>query len=654
MTLTLAYVDEVLTLTMLNNIPEKHMHRARWVLTVSWLLLIVLLVYDPISPWLTEPQNLLSPFREDPNICIKLQGVCLEEQPHSMAAQFFWSAVIPVSIFILLVLGHEFWRRICPLSFLSQIPRALGIQRKKRQINPRTGTVSYRLAKVSQNSWLAHNYLYLQFLLLYLGLCIRILFVNTVGWVLALFLLLTIGLAILVGYLYEGKTWCNYFCPMAPVQKIYGEPRGLLTSTAHQSENKTITQSMCREIDAEGIEQSACVACQTPCIDIDAERTYWHGINKPDRKLLYYGYVGLAFSFYFYYYLYAGNWDYYFSGVWAHEENLLSTLFSPGFYLFDTPIPIPKLVAVPLTLGFFTWGSYCLGLKLEKTYQSYLSKKNQNISPEIIQHQLFTLCTFLIFNFLFLWGSFLQISLPHRTIVSPMLIFAFKIFIVFVSTIWLYRTWGRSPELYSRESLASRLRKQLSKLNLDITQFLEGRSLEKLDANEVYVLAKIIPGFDREKRIYVYKGLLKESLEEGHFNFSSSLEVLKQVRRELNISDRDHKRILAELGIENPSLFDPNRQRTREDWARLQGFRNRIKSLVTSRRRRTAKGLGRELLQVITKEKSIHDVWKQDKQAISSLRLQYAVTPEEAAEILAELEDTTKSTKPRTTIFKKP
>ena len=84
---------------------------------------------------------------------------------------------------------------------------------------------------------------------------------------------------------------------MAPVQKIYGEPRGLLASTAHEKSNNTITQSMCRIIDPEGKEHSACVACQTPCIDIDAERTYWDGIKKPDRKLIYYGYIGLVLAF---------------------------------------------------------------------------------------------------------------------------------------------------------------------------------------------------------------------------------------------------------------------------------------------------------------------------------------------------------------------
>lgn len=623
---------------MLDNISEKQMHRVRWVLAISWLILIVLIAYDPLSPWLTEADNLMSPFRKDPSVCIKLQGICIEEQPHSIAAQVFWAMVVPAGVIILLVFGHELWRRICPLSFMSQIPRALGIQRKQKRVDPQTGKVSYRLARLPKNSWLAHNYLYLQFGLLYLGICTRILFINSVGWVLALFLLLSISLAILVGYLYDGKTWCNYFCPMAPVQKIYGEPRGLLTSTAHESSNNTITQSMCRIIDDEGKEQSACVACQTPCIDIDAERTYWDGIDKPDRKLMYYGYIGLVFSFYFYYYLYAGNWDYYFSGAWTHEENLISTIFNPGFYIFETLIPIPKLVAVPMTLGFFTLCSYWLGLKLEKAYKVYARKRNQDIPAEIIQHQLFTFCTFFVFNLFFLWGG-----RPTIRLLPTVVVFLFNTFVVLVSTLWFSRTWGRSPELYSRESLATRLRKQLRRLNLDVAQYLEGRSLDKLNPNEVYVIAKILPGFTRAKKMEAYKGVLKESLEEGYVNSSSSLEVLKQMRMELDMSDRDHEQILTELGVENPSLFDPNKQRTREDLARLQGFRNRIKGLVKPKRRRTAKGLGRQLLQVVKKEKSINDVFEGEKQAIKSLSLEYAVTPEETAEIMAELEQTSTS-----------
>jgi hypothetical protein len=540
--------------------------------------------------------------------------------------------IVPAAIFILLVFGHELWRRICPLSFLSQIPRALLRQRQHRRVDAKTGKISYELAKVKKNSWLGRNYLYLQFGLFYLGLCLRLLFVNSDRLALGIFLIFTIVSAIAVGYLYGGKSWCQYFCPMAPVQKIYGEPGGLLTSKAHEGE-RTITQSTCRIVNQEGKEQSACVACQSPCIDIDAERSYWDGITKPDQKLLYYGYIGLVISFYFYYYLYAGNWDYYFSGAWTHEPNQLTTLLSPGFYLFNKPIPIPKLVAVPLTLGFFAGGSYFLGRKLEKSYKSYLRRTNQSLSKEEIQHRIFTLCTFVVFNLFFAFGA-----RPNIALLPQFGQYFYEVFLVLVSTFWLYRTWGRSPDLYSRESLASRLRKQLSKLQLDVSRFLEGRSLESLNPDEVYVLAKILPGFTAEKRLQAYKQVLREALEEGHANFFNSLEVLIQMRQGLDISEKEHLTVLRELGVENPDLLNPSKQRTRENQVRMHCYHDQIVSMVGSKRRRAASGLGRELLKVVEKEKSIQDVFPKAPQAVRSLRREYAITLEEEEQILANLE----------------
>lgn len=561
--------------------PERQMHVVRWLLTCGWLLLIFSLFYDPISPWLTDSNNTLSPLRLAPEVCVKVQGVCLEQTSYALGARLFWAAIVPAAIFILLVFGHELWRRICPLSFLSQIPLALSIQRQHRRVNPQTGKISYEVAKVKKNSWLGRNYSYLQFGLLYLGLCIRLLFVNSDRLALGIFLIFTILSAIAVGYLYGGKSWCQYFCPMAPVQKIYAEPGGLVTSKAHERE-RTITQSMCRIVNQEGKEQSSCVACQTPCIDIDAERSYWDGITKPDQKLLYYGYIGLVISFYFYYYLYAGNWDYYFSGVWTHEANQLTTLLSPGFYLFNKPIPIPKLVAVPLTLGFFTGFTYFLGLKLEKSYKSYLLRTNQSLSKEQIQHRIFTLCTFVVFNLFFAFGA-----RPNIALLPPLGQYFLDVLLVLVSTLWLYRTWGRSPELYSRESLASRLRKQLSKLQLDVSRFLEGHSLESLNPDEVYVLAKILPGFTAEKRLQAYKQVLRETLEEGYANFFNSLEVLQQMRQGLEISEKEHLRVLTELGVENPAdLLNPSKQRTRENQVRLQSYYDQIAGMVGSKQRR--------------------------------------------------------------------
>jgi 4Fe-4S binding domain len=330
-------------------------------------LIIGTLFYDPWTSALTLPNHPWSALRLSSR-CIQLQGECLVETPYTLAPTLFWGAIVPGAIWILLVFGHEVWRRICPLSFLSQIPRALGWQRQLKRENT-SGKIRYELAKVRSDSWLGRNYPYLQFTWLFAGLCGRILFFNSDRLVLAGWLLFTIIAAITVGYLYGGKSWCNYFCPMAPVQKIYSMPSGLVGSKAHTS-NQVITQSMCRIVLPDGKEQSACVACQNPCIDIDSERAYWDNLNKPAESFLHYGYIGLVIGYFVYYYLYAGNWDYYFSGAWARQTDQLASLLSPGFYLFGQALNMPKLVAVPLTLGLFTFCGYQVGRWLEQQFKA--------------------------------------------------------------------------------------------------------------------------------------------------------------------------------------------------------------------------------------------------------------------------------------------
>lgn len=605
---------------MFSQIPERQMHSIRWVLTIGWLLLIFSLFYDPISPLLTVPNNTWSPLRINPDICVKVQGVCLAEKPYPIGAAVFWGMIVPSSIFILLVFGHELWRRICPLSFISQLAIALKLQRQTKRVDSKTGKTRYEIVKIKKDSWLGRNYLYFQFGWLYVGLCSRILFINSDRLVLGLWLLFTIGAAITVGYLYGGKSWCQYFCPMAPVQKIYAEPAGLLASKAHTDERQ-ITQSMCRTINEDGKEQSACVACKSPCIDIDSERSYWDGITQANQKFVYYGYFGLVVGYFVYYYLYAGNWDYYFSGAWAHQENQLATLFSPGFYLFNRPIPIPKIVAVPLTLGFSTWGGYALGRVLEKRYKAYLRNQQKSVTAEEIQHRIFTVCTFVIFNIFFIFGG-----RPFIVLLPLWLQYTYDVLLVLLSTLWLYKTWRRSPSIYSRESLASRFRKQLGKLKLDISQFLEGRSLDDLNTHEVYVLAKVLPGFTKEKRHQAYKGILKEALEEGYVNTYSSLEVLRQMRTELDISDEEHRIVLGELGVEDPELLNPNRLRDRENLVRLTGYRKALERIVAVKQRQSKQTT------------SILNVVEENHSAIQALRREYSITSQEEEQILAGLD----------------
>lgn len=608
-------------LYMFAGLSEQRMHWVRWILTISWLLIIASLFYDPWTPAFTVSNHPWSPLRLSDS-CIEVQNKCLTAEPYALGTTIFWGAIVPMAIFVLLVFGHEVWRRICPLSFLSQIPRALGKQRQFKRENAKTGKIRYELAKVKPESWLGKNYPYVQFGWLFFGLCGRILFFNSDRLVLALWMLFTIAAAIGVGYLYGGKSWCNYFCPMAPVQRVYSEPGGLFSSNAHTS-SQLITQSMCRTVLPDGKEQSACVACQNPCIDIDSERLYWDGLNKPEESFLRYGYVGLVFGYFVYYYLYAGNWDYYFSGAWARQADQLSTLLNPGFYLFGFPINIPKLIAVPLTLAFFTFFAYQLGRWIEKRVRIYSGDRSLNLTREVIRHRIFTLCTFGIFNFFFIFGG--------RPLVQLMPIwgqYVYELNLVLLSTLWVYKTWQRSPDLYSRESLASRFRKQLEKLQLNVSQYLEGRSLGDLNTHEVYILAKVLPEFTREKRHMAYKGVVREVLEEGYANYSSSLEVLQQLRLELSITDNEHREVLEELGIEDPELLNPKRQRSLENQIRLTGYRKSLERLMLLQKQQFEQGIGNST------KNSFDSLIEQNSDEIRVLQRQYSINPQEEAWIL--------------------
>ncbi|MCP9812663.1 cyclic nucleotide-binding domain-containing protein [Synechococcus lacustris Maggiore-St4-Slac] len=558
---------------MFSRISEQQMHRVRWVLTCAWLILIASLFYDPVSPMITAPDRYWSPFRIKPEDCIPVQNVCLDLQPYPLGAPIFWGIVVPSAIFILLVFGHELWRRICPLSFLSQIPRSLGWQRQIKRTDSKTGKVRYEIPKIKKDSWLGKNYFYLQFSLLFVGLCCRILFINGNAIALGIWLLGTIAAAVTVGFLYGGKTWCNYFCPMAPVQKVYAEPGALLASKAHMSEIP-ITQSMCRTT-SDSKEQSACVACQNPCIDIDSERSYWDGIEKPESKFLYYCYLGLVVGYFFYYYLYAGNWDYYFSGAWAMEGNSIEKLLSAGFYLYGQVIPIPKLIAVPITLALFTGLGYILGHLSERIYRAYLHFYKQKAPITLIRHHLFSVCTFIAFNLFFIFGG-----RPFIRLLPNVFQETIDIVIVLFSTLCLYQTIRRDPELYAKEGLAGRFRKQLIKMNFPLEQYFTGKDIEELNPHEVYVLAKVLPGFTKQKRYEAYKGVLRESLEEGYTNSSSSLEVLRQLRTELDVSDTEHRNLLEELGVEDPQLLDPTRKRDLENLVRISGYRKAMERLM--------------------------------------------------------------------------
>ncbi len=538
---------------MLAKISEQRMHVVRWVLIIAWGLLIFSLFYDPISPGLTDPENGWSWLKDhtllmaqDPSQCIQVQGACVPLAPaYAIGARIFWGMVVPCGIFIVFVLGHETWRRICPLYFFSQIPRALGIP-------PRSSIKSF--------PWLERHHFYLQFGLFFLGLNGRILLVNSIRPILGAFLLLTLLGAAAVVWLLGGRSWCHYVCPFGMVQTVFTGPRGLLDSQAHRSVPRSLTQSMCRTADGAaeslGKAKSACISCKTSCMDIDSEKAYWDHLQKPGRRLVQYGYLGLVVGYFLYYWFYAGNFDYYFSGVWSHEtaalEHPLETLWKPGLYWFGTALPIPKLVAAPLVLGGFAIATIHCGTQLEKHYRGYLKQNFPHLGLEQSQHRIFSLCTFLAFNIFFIYGG-----RPEINNWPLVLQFIFQTMVACVSAVWLHRTWQRSPEQYLRESLADKLKRQLAQLPAELLTPLTSCSIDQLSADEVYVLAKTLPHTAQYDRKKLYKGVLQETLAAEQVNSANSLIRLHYLQQQLEITPQQHYDLLAELNTTETVIQQP-------------------------------------------------------------------------------------------------
>ena len=304
---------------------ERHARLLRWLLIIGWLALIVSLLI-PASPL---PGN-----------------------------RIFWGTVVPSGLLLIAAISHELWRRLCPLAFVSQLAHALGLQRSR----PGKGNRP-ELVLIKPDSWLGRHHVQLQWSLLIAGLCLRLLGGNSdpiwlAVW-LAVWLVVTLLAAVAVGWAYGGKSWCKYFCPMGPVQTVLTGVRGPLGSPAHVGPPSKITQSICRTITAEGQERSACVVCQSPCLDIDAERQFWQNLErKRGLAWAWYSYPGLVLACFT-----LMEWSghgatqlvhplgYIRSGQWALDRELVSRAWQPLPHL----TPLPRLLVIPIAITTAAW-----------------------------------------------------------------------------------------------------------------------------------------------------------------------------------------------------------------------------------------------------------------------------------------------------------
>ncbi|NJO96948.1 MAG: hypothetical protein HC764_13750 [Pleurocapsa sp. CRU_1_2] len=190
-----------------------------------------------------------------------------------------------------------------------------------------------------------------------------------------------------------------------------------------------------------------------------------------------------------------------------------------------------------------------------------------------MRHRIFTIATFLAVNCFYVYGG--RPEILRLPLIAQML---FNALVVLLSTMWLVRTWGRTHEQYNQEGFADKLRRQLKKFSIDFTQVLGGRSLDHLQANELDLLAQVIPQITRQDRIQVYQGIIKESLQAGSIEANSSFKSLQLIRQKLEITEEEHYAMLTNLGIDHPHLI--NHHYSSVDRLRIESYQDAIASLL--------------------------------------------------------------------------
>ena len=448
--------------------------------------------------------------------------------------RILWTVCIAALPFFWMVFGYHLWRRICPLAVMGQLGRLVG----------RPGT-----RKMSD--WMGRNYLLVQLGLMGVALTLRLVATNGSDVWLAGFLGAVIACAIATSFLYGGKTWCNFVCPVGLVEKIHTEPaRGAVGGGE--------LTSQC----------APCVACKKHCPDIDLEQGYWKEAAERPRRIAYFAWPGVVIGFYAYYYLQAGSWSAYFNEGWTYDRGLPDRMFGPGFYFLPE---VPRIVAVPLTLIAFAAASFAVLAALERAItgarrrrlpSTATADERESIGVRV-RHGLLAFAGLVAFNAFYVFAG--QPSLRE---LPGWVVQGWGLVVVFASTAIFARRVTRREDQYVHEKFAQKILKKW--------EWGDAPPSEKLE--DIYLLHTERTK-QREARMRAYKETVREMVADGLVT-RGELAILDNLRGQLGVSDKDHQKIVGELSAEERQLFDPTYRGSVETRLVREAYRKDLERLI--------------------------------------------------------------------------
>lgn len=158
----------------------------------------------------------------------------------------FWKLAIPL-VPALLVIAPGLWRQVCPMATMNQIPRLAGWQRPA-ELPPWAKASAFGIAVA-----------------LFVGaVSLRVPLLNHAGPVVGLGIVGLLALALAGGFAFKGRSgWCGTFCPLAPIQRTYG-----------QAPLFVVKNGYCEP----------CVGCQKSCYDFNPRAAVFSDVYDEDPR----------------------------------------------------------------------------------------------------------------------------------------------------------------------------------------------------------------------------------------------------------------------------------------------------------------------------------------------------------------------------------
>ena len=163
-----------------------------------------------------------------------------------LGLKLFWGLAIPV-VPALLVVAPGLWRQVCPMATLNQLPRLAGLGR------------ALDLPAALKNAAFA-----VAVGLFLTAVSLRVPLLNHSGAVVGAGILLVLVLAFAGGSVFKGRSgWCGTFCPLAPIQRTYGQAPLIVVRNGYCN---------------------PCVGCQKSCYDFNPRAAVFSDVYDDDPR----------------------------------------------------------------------------------------------------------------------------------------------------------------------------------------------------------------------------------------------------------------------------------------------------------------------------------------------------------------------------------